>query len=103
MAIFLLLVFIVCSTGLSKRGTAHGLSKGNQKPLYLPNNYIVGKRSAVSQPKNSKQNFAFFVRALCLFIPLLNVVQSQGGRGNKNFMRHLVHDKLKLFHDLAFH
>ena len=69
--------------GLRKRGTAHGLSKGNQKAVHLPNNYIMGKRSAVSQPRNSKQNFDFFVRAVCLFIPVLNVEQSQGGRGDR--------------------
>ena len=73
MAIFLTCFYCMLYR-LSKRGTAHGLSKGNQKALYLPNNYIVGKRSAVSQPKNLKQNFALLVRALCLFIPMLNVV-----------------------------
>ena len=37
------------------RWTAHGLSKRNQKALYLPNNnYIMGKQSALSQPKRSK-------------------------------------------------
>ena len=69
---------------LSKRGTAHGLSKGNQKALYLPNNnYFVGKRSVVSQPKNSKQNFALFVRELCLFIPILKFGTVQGCEGGQ--------------------